>query len=59
LPIQISSFYAGNGEFDVSPDAQHFLFVKAREQNALPAEVRVALNWSEGWKSRIHTGNQP
>jgi eukaryotic-like serine/threonine-protein kinase len=59
LPIQISSFYAGNGEFDVSPDAQRFLFVKAREQNALPGEVRVSLNWSEEWKSRIHTGSQP
>jgi hypothetical protein len=53
LPVQTSSFYAGNGEFDVSPDGQHFLFIKAREQNALPGEVRVVLNWSEGWKDLV------
>ncbi|HET8926075.1 MAG TPA: hypothetical protein VFN26_24025 [Candidatus Acidoferrum sp.] len=51
VPLQTASFYAGNGEFDVSPDGQHFLFVKAREQNTLPAEVRVVLNWDEGLKA--------
>jgi eukaryotic-like serine/threonine-protein kinase len=59
VPVQTSSFYGGNGEFDVSPDAQHFLFVKARQQNALPAEVRVVLNWSESWKSLVRTSKQP
>ena len=47
IPIQTSAFYGGNGEFDVSPDGQHFLFVKSREQNAVPSEVRLVLNWSE------------
>jgi serine/threonine-protein kinase len=59
VPLQISSFYAGNGEFDVSPDGQYFLFIKTREQNALPGEVRVVLNWDEGWRSLVRTNNQP
>ncbi len=58
-PIQTSGIYVGNGEFDVSPDGQHFLFVKARQENALPAEVRVALNWSEELKRLAPVGNQP
>ena len=58
-PVQTSSFYGGNGEFDVSPDGQHFLFIKTREQNAFPGEVRVVLNWGEGWRSLVRTGNQP
>jgi hypothetical protein len=56
VPVQTSGFYAGNGEFSVSPDGQHFLFIKPREQNALPAEVRVVLNWGESWKSLVRTG---
>jgi dipeptidyl aminopeptidase/acylaminoacyl peptidase len=56
VPVQTSSFYAGNGEFDVSPDGQHFLFVKAREQNALPADVRLVLNWDEGLKHLVPSG---
>jgi len=59
VPIQTSSFYGSNGEFDVSPDGQHFLFIKAREQNALPSEVRVVLNWGESWKSLVRTSKQP
>jgi serine/threonine protein kinase len=59
VPVQTSSFYGGNGEFDVSPDGQHFLFVKARQQNALPGEVRVVLNWTEGVKSLVRTSKQP
>jgi eukaryotic-like serine/threonine-protein kinase len=54
VPMQTSNFYAGNGEFDVSPDGQHFLFIKARE-NALPTEMRVVLNWDEGLKSLVRT----
>ena len=55
VPLQTSSFYAANGEFDVSPDGQHFLFIKSREQNALPGEVRVVLNWDEEWKNLART----
>jgi eukaryotic-like serine/threonine-protein kinase len=54
VPVQTTSFYAGNGAFDVSPDGQHFLFIKARE-NALPTEMRVVLNWDEGLKSLVRT----
>jgi eukaryotic-like serine/threonine-protein kinase len=53
VPVQTSSFYGANGEFDVSPDGEHFLFLKAREQNALPGEVRVVLNWDEGLKHLV------
>jgi Tol biopolymer transport system component len=59
VPLQSSSFFAGNGEFDVSPDGQHFLFIKAREQNALQGEVRVVLNWDEGLKNLLRTSSQP
>ena len=59
MPLQTSSFWPANGEFDVSPDGQHFLFTKAREQNALPGEVRVVLNWDEGLKNLVRTSNQP
>jgi eukaryotic-like serine/threonine-protein kinase len=56
VPVQTSSFYGANGEFDVSPDDQHFLFIEAREQNALPGEVRVVLNWDEGLKHLVPSG---
>jgi Tol biopolymer transport system component len=59
VPVQTSSFYAGNSEFDVSPDGQRFLFVKAREQNAVPAEVRVVLNWGEELKRLALAAPQP
>jgi hypothetical protein len=35
--------------YDVSPDGQRFLLIRAKEQNA-PGEVRVVLNWSEELK---------
>ena len=59
VPVQTSSFYGANGEFDVSPDGQHFLFVKAREQTALPAEVRVVLNWGEALNGLVRTDKRP
>ena len=59
VPLQTSSFYGANGEFDVSPDGENFLFIKAREQNALPSEVRVVLNWDEGLKNLVRTTREP
>jgi eukaryotic-like serine/threonine-protein kinase len=53
VPIQTASTIGANGEFDVSPDGQHFLFIRARQQNALPAEVRVVLNWDEELKRLV------
>ena len=39
-----------NGVYDVSPDGQRFLFVKANVENGPPDEVRVVLNWTEELK---------
>ncbi len=49
----------GNNKYDVSPDGEHFLFVKANVANEPPDEVRVVLNWSEELKRIASTGTQP
>jgi hypothetical protein len=36
-----------NSFYDVSPDGQRFLFVKANTENGPTGEVRVILNWTE------------
>jgi hypothetical protein len=46
-----------NGVYDVSPDGQRFLFVKANVENGPPDEVRVVLNWTEELKQLAP--NQP
>jgi serine/threonine protein kinase/Tol biopolymer transport system component len=48
-----------NGVYDVSPDGQRFLFVKANVENGPPDEVRVVLNWTEELKQLAPTPNQP
>jgi Tol biopolymer transport system component len=48
-----------NGVYDVSPDGQRFLFVKANVENGPPDEVRVVLNWTEELKHLAPTPNQP
>jgi eukaryotic-like serine/threonine-protein kinase len=58
-PIQTSDYYGGNGEFDVSLDGRQFLFMKSREQNTLPAEVRVVLNWAEELKRPASQASNP
>jgi Tol biopolymer transport system component len=39
-----------NGVYDVSPDGQRFLFVKANVESGPPDEVHVVLNWTEELK---------
>jgi serine/threonine-protein kinase len=33
--------------YDVSPDGQRFLMIKASEQESAPAQINVVLNWSD------------
>jgi hypothetical protein len=49
----------GNTRYDVSPDGQRFLFVKASADSGTPDEVRVVLNWTEELKRIASTGTQP
>jgi serine/threonine-protein kinase len=48
-----------NSVYDVSPDGQQFLFVKANLENARPDEVRVVLNWVEEVKRLTSASKQP
>ncbi len=48
-----------NGVYDVSPDGQRFLFVKANVENGPPDEVRVVLNWTEELRHLAPTSKQP
>jgi hypothetical protein len=45
--------------YDVTPDGQRFLFVKANVQSGSPDEVRVVLNWTEELKQLALTSTQP
>ena len=38
--------------YDVSPDGQRFLMLKATEQAAAPTQINVVLNWFEELKRR-------
>ena len=42
--------FASSSLYDVSPDGQRFLFVKANAEKGPPEEVRVVLNWTEELK---------
>ena len=48
-----------NGAYDVSPDGQRFLFVRANVENGPPDEVRVVLNWTEELKHVAPASKQP
>jgi Tol biopolymer transport system component len=48
-----------NGVYDVSPDGQRFLFVKANVEIGSPDEVRVVLNWTEELKQLAPAPNRP
>ena len=48
-----------NGVYDVSPDGQRFLFVKANVENGPLDEVRVVLNWAEELKQLAPAPNRP
>jgi Tol biopolymer transport system component len=49
----------GNANYDVSPDGQRFLFVKANAENGAPDEVRVVLNWAEELKQLTPASKEP
>jgi Tol biopolymer transport system component/predicted Ser/Thr protein kinase len=42
-------------DYDVSPDGQRFLMLKAAEQ-ATPTQINVVLNWFEELKQKVPTG---
>jgi len=48
-----------NADYDVSPDGQRFLFVRANVENRASDEARVVLNWTEELKQLTSTSNQP
>jgi Tol biopolymer transport system component len=43
-------------DYDVSPDGQRFLMVKAPEQAQAPAPINVVLNWYEELKQKTASG---
>jgi serine/threonine-protein kinase len=48
--------YVGNVRtVDVSPDGQRFLLVKNADQQALPRQINIVLNWTEELKRRVPT----
>ena len=45
--------------FDVSPDGQHFLMLKAvEEEQAAPTQINVVQNWFEELKQKVPTGKK-
>jgi len=42
-----SGVFAFERNYDVSPDGQRFLMIKASEQESAPTQLNVVLNWSE------------
>jgi eukaryotic-like serine/threonine-protein kinase len=45
--------------YDVSPDGQRFLMLKATEQSqAAPTQINVVLNWFEELKQKVPTGKK-
>ena len=45
-------------DYDVSPDGQRFLMLKAPEQAQAPAQINVVLNWFEELKRRVPSGTK-
>jgi Tol biopolymer transport system component len=43
-------------DYDVSPDGQRFLMLKAPEQAQAPAQINVVLNWLEELKQKVPAG---
>jgi serine/threonine protein kinase/Tol biopolymer transport system component len=58
LLFQDGSF-VGQGNYDVSPDGQHFLMIREKESSNSPKELNVVLNWSEELKRLASSGKQP
>jgi len=48
-----------NANYDISPDGQRFLMLKAIEaEAAAPTQINVVLNWFEDLKRRVPAGSQ-
>ena len=45
-------------DYDVSPDGQRFLMLKANEQAQPPGQINVVLNWFEELKQKVSTGKK-
>jgi hypothetical protein len=45
-------------DYDVSPDGQRFLMLKATEQAQVPPEINVVLNWFEELKQKVPAGTK-
>jgi serine/threonine-protein kinase len=58
-PPSLMPTFASSSVYDVSPDGQRFLFVKANEEKGPLEEVRVVLNWTEELKQVASAGKQP
>jgi serine/threonine protein kinase/Tol biopolymer transport system component len=46
----------GGAAYDVTPDGQRFLMLKAAEQEQAPTQINVVLNWFEELKRRVPSG---
>jgi serine/threonine protein kinase/Tol biopolymer transport system component len=44
--------------YDISPDGQRFLMLKANEQSQAPAQINVVLNWFEELKQKVPVGKK-
>jgi serine/threonine-protein kinase len=45
-------------DYDVSPDGQRFLMLKATERSEGPDQINVVLNWFEELKRRVPSGTK-
>jgi hypothetical protein len=45
-------------DYDVFPDGQRFLMLKATEQAQAPDQINVVLNWFEELKRRVPSGSK-
>lgn len=49
----------GTANYDVAPDGQRFLMIKASKQTqAAPTQINVVLNWIEELKQKVPTGKK-
>ena len=45
-------------DYDVSPDGQRFLMLKAPEQGQAPSPINVVLNWNDELKQKVSSGGK-
>jgi serine/threonine-protein kinase len=45
-------------DYDVSPDGQRFLMLRAPDQSQGPAQINVVLNWFEELKQKVPAGKK-